>query len=100
MEAFLKVTFGVRTAGVMTFCLVGGEVRGRCLRNINHLGSTSSLSTWGREVCLGFCITTERYVSDCCASPLGAGRIQFEHWTVPPFLAELLFLCFCIPSLL
>jgi len=71
MEAFLKVTFGVRTAGGMTFFwLVGGEVRGWCFRNINHLGSTSSLSTCGREVCLSFCITTKRYVSDCCAYPL------------------------------
>ena len=42
---FLKATFGVRIAGIITFFwLVGGEVAGWCSRNLNHQPSSSNQS--------------------------------------------------------
>ena len=46
-EEFLKAKFGVRAAGCMTFfLLVGGEVIGRCSRNLNLLVPASLVSIY------------------------------------------------------
>ena len=73
-EEFLKAKFGTRAARCMTFFwLVGGEIIGRCSRNLNLLVPTSlrSIYSWSQIVTilhllggLSFC-TTQRYASDC-----------------------------------